>query len=274
MEEAAALLQEFASFGKKEVGLEVPRILNPSTPNTSSSIASNIKYHAEITPLFSLERFELPKAYFATAQSVHDALIINWNSTYECYERLIAKQAYYLSMEFLQGRALLNAIGNLELNGAYAEALSKLGHSLENVACQVIFFNKTHLKSLEAEWYVSMTLGKGKMEEVAEDWLEMGNPWEILRNDVSYPVKFYDKVVSGSDGKRHWIGGEDIKAMAYDVPIPGYKTKTTINLRLWSTKAPSEDLDLYAFNVGDHTKAYEALSNAEKVGVCVCVFPS
>jgi starch phosphorylase len=100
----------------------------------------------------------------------------------------------------------------------------------------------------------------------------MGNPWEILRNDISYPVKFYGKVVSGSDGKKHWIGGEDIKAVAYDVPIPGYKTKTTINLRLWSTKAPSEDLDLYAFNAGDHTKAYEALSNAEKVCVCVSFF--
>ncbi|KAF9684206.1 hypothetical protein SADUNF_Sadunf04G0093800 [Salix dunnii] len=297
---------------------EVPRILNPSTPNASASIASNIKYHAEFTPLFSLERFELPKAYFATAQSVRDALIINWNSTYECYERLNAKQAYYLSMEFLQGRALLNAIGNLELTGAYAEALSKLGHSLENVACQP--FSLKH-NSLEAEWYVSMPSGKGKMEpdaalgngglgrlascfldslatlnypawgyglrykyglfkqkitkdgqeEVAEDWLEMGNPWEILRNDISYPVKFYGKVVSGSDGKKHWIGGEDIKAVAYDVPIPGYKTKTTINLRLWSTKAPSEDLDLYAFNLGDHTKAYEALLNAEKI--CYVLYP-
>lgn len=86
-----------------------------------------------------------------------------------------------------------------------------------------------------------------------------------MRNDVSYPVKFYGKVVSGSDGKRHWIGGEDIDAVAYDVPIPGYKTKTTINLRLWSTKASSQDFDLYAFNSGEHIKASEALANAEKV---------
>lgn len=104
----------------------------------------------------------------------------------------------------------------------------------------------------------------------------MGNPWEIVRNDVSYPVKFYGKVASGSDGKRHWIGGEDIKAVACDVPIPGYKTKTTINLRLWSTKAPSEDFDLHAFNAGEHTKAYEALANAEKVWLdshhCVNIF--
>lgn len=93
----------------------------------------------------------------------------------------------------------------------------------------------------------------------------MGNPWEIVRNDVSYPVKFYGKVVTGSDGKRRWIGGEDIKAVAYDVPIPGYRTKTTINLRLWSTKVPSEDFDLHAFNSGEHSKACEAQTNAEKV---------
>lgn len=95
----------------------------------------------------------------------------------------------------------------------------------------------------------------------------MGNPWEIVRNDVTYPVKFSGKLVTGSDGKRNWIGGEDVVAVAYDVPIPGYKTKTTINLRLWSTKATSEDFDLSSFNSGEHTKAYQALGDAEKVHI-------
>lgn len=93
----------------------------------------------------------------------------------------------------------------------------------------------------------------------------MGNPWEIPRNDVSYPVKFYGKVVTRPDGNKEWVGGEDILAVAYDVPIPGYKTKTTINLRLWSTKVGPEYFDLHAFNSGDHPKAYEALKKAEKV---------
>ncbi|KAF2313639.1 hypothetical protein GH714_012539 [Hevea brasiliensis] len=271
---------------------------NPSSrsPFTSdaSSIASSIKYHAEFTPSFSPEKFELPKAFFATAQSVRDALIINWNETYEHYERLNVKQAYYLSMEFLQGRALLNAIGNLELTGAYAEALTKLGHNLENVArhepdaalgngglgrLASCFLDSLATLNYPAWGYglryryglFKQRITKDGQEEVAEDWLEMGNPWEIVRNDVAYPVKFYGKVVSGSDGKKHWIGGEDIKAVAYDVPIPGYKTKSTINLRLWSTKAPAEDLDLYAFNAGEHTKAYEALANAEKI--CYILYP-
>ncbi|XP_054800677.1 alpha-1,4 glucan phosphorylase L isozyme, chloroplastic/amyloplastic [Prosopis cineraria] len=260
----------------------------------AESIASSIKYHAEFTPMFSPEKFELPKAFFATAQSVRDALIINWNATYDYYDNLNVKQAYYLSMEFLQGRALLNAIGNLELTGPYAEALSKFGHKLEDVACHepdaalgnggLGRLASCFLDSLATLNYPAWGYGlrykyglfkqlitKDGQEEVAESWLEMGNPWEIVRNDVSYPVKFYGKVVPGADGKKHWIGGEDIKAVAHDVPIPGYKTKSTINLRLWSAKTASEDFDLYAFNAGKHTEAYEALANAEKI--CYILYP-
>ncbi|XP_022998731.1 alpha-1,4 glucan phosphorylase L isozyme, chloroplastic/amyloplastic isoform X2 [Cucurbita maxima] len=260
----------------------------------SSSIAASIKYHAEFTPLFSPDRFDLPKAYFATAQSVRDALIINWNETYELYEKLNVKQAYYLSMEFLQGRALLNAIGNLELTGAYAEALSKLGYELENVACQepdaalgnggLGRLASCFLDSLATLNYPAWGYGlrykyglfkqkitKDGQQEAAENWLEIGNPWEIVRNDIRYPIKFYGKVVVGSDGKRNWIGGEDIEAVAYDVPIPGYKTKNTISLRLWSTKAPTEDFDLAAFNAGEHSRASEALASAEKI--CHVLYP-
>nr|GMD56922.1 Alpha-1,4 glucan phosphorylase L isozyme, chloroplastic/amyloplastic [Ipomoea batatas] len=267
---------------------------NEGTLLDAASIASSIKYHAEFSPAFSPERFELPKAYFATAQSVRDALIVNWNATYDYYEKLNMKQAYYLSMEFLQGRALLNAIGNLELTGEYAEALNKLGHNLENVASKepdaalgnggLGRLASCFLDSLATLNYPAWGYGlrykyglfkqritKDGQEEVAEDWLELGNPWEIIRNDVSYPVKFFGKVITGSDGKKHWIGGEDILAVAYDVPIPGYKTRTTISLRLWSTKVPSEDFDLYSFNAGEHTKACEAQANAEKI--CYILYP-
>lgn len=260
----------------------------------SASIASSIKYHAEFTPSFSPEHFELPKAYFATAESVRDSLIINWNATYDYYEKINVKQAYYLSMEFLQGRALLNAIGNLELTGAYADALIKLGHTLENVARQEpdaalgngglgrlasCFLDSLATLNYPAWGYglrykyglFQQTITKDGQGEVAESWLEMGNPWEIVRNDVTYPVKFYGKVVTGSDGKKHWIGGENIKAVAYDVPIPGYKTKTTINLRLWSTKAPAQDFDLQAFNDGDHAKGYKPQTTAEKI--CYVLYP-
>ncbi|KAG0468711.1 hypothetical protein HPP92_018039 [Vanilla planifolia] len=259
-----------------------------------STIESRIKYHAEIAPSFSPGPLQLPKAYFATAESVRDALAINWNLTNDYYDKLNMKQAYYLSMEFLQGRALLNAIGNLELTGQYAAALVKFGHKLENVARQepdaalgnggLGRLASCFLDSLATLNYPAWGYGlrykyglfqqiitKDGQEEVAESWLEMGNPWEIVRNDVTYPIKFYGKVVLDSDGRKHWIGGEDIEAIAYDVPIPGYKTRTTLNLRLWSTKVPAKDFDLAAFNAGEHTLANAAHANAEKV--CFVLYP-
>ncbi|KAL7587810.1 hypothetical protein Lser_V15G37334 [Lactuca serriola] len=260
----------------------------------SESVISSIKYHAEFTPSFSPDKFELPKAYYATAESIRDMLITNWNATYNFHEKMNVKQAYYLSMEFLQGRALLNAIGNLELSGAYAEALRKLGHDLEDVAKQepdaalgnggLGRLASCFLDSLATLNYPAWGYGlrykyglfkqlitKDGQEEVAENWLEMGNPWEVPRNDVTYPIKFYGEVVKGKDGHKTWVGGEDIMAVAYDVPIPGYKTKTTINLRLWSTKVGPENFDLHAFNDGNHAKAYEALKKAEKI--CYILYP-
>lgn len=260
----------------------------------SSSIASSIKYHAEFTPLFSPEKFDLPKAYYATAESVRDMLIINWTATHDYYEEMNVKQAYYLSMEFLQGRALLNAIGNLELIGPYAEALKKLGYSLEDIIEQEpdaalgngglgrlasCFLDSMATLNYPAWGYglrykyglFKQIIMKDGQEEVAENWLEMGNPWEIVRNDVSYPVKFYGEVTEGPDGRKEWVGGEDIIAVAYDVPIPGYKTKTTLNLRLWSTKVAAENFDLRSFNAGEHAKACEALQKAEKI--CYVLYP-
>ncbi|KVI05498.1 hypothetical protein Ccrd_016184 [Cynara cardunculus var. scolymus] len=286
--------QELEKLIDQSVQEETDDLDNGILVPDSESVISSIKYHAEFTPLFSLENFELPKAFYATAQSVRDVLITNWNATYEFHEKMNVKQAYYLSMEFLQGRALLNAIGNLELSGAYAEALRKLGHNLEDVARQepdaalgnggLGRLASCFLDSLATLNYPAWGYGlrykyglfkqlitKDGQEEVAENWLEMGNPWEVPRNDVSYPVKFYGEVVTGPDGYKEWVGGEDIMAVAYDVPIPGYKTKTTINLRLWSTKVAPEYFDLHAFNSGDHAKAYEALKKAEKI--CYILYP-
>ncbi|KAK3222893.1 hypothetical protein Dsin_009918 [Dipteronia sinensis] len=276
------VLLRVARFEVKSLGLA------PSVDTfvlDSETIASSIKYHSEFTMSFSPEHFQLPKAFYATAESVRDMLIINWNATNTFCEKTNVKQAYYLSMENLQ---------SLELSGAYAEALKKLGHNLGDVAGQepdaalgnggVGRLASCFLDSLATLNYPAWGYGlrykhglfkqlitKEGQEEVAESWLEMGSPCEIIRNDVSYPVKFYGKVVSGTDGSKKWVGGEDIMAVAYDVPIPGYKTKTTINLQLWSTKVSPQEFDLHAYNAGDHAKAYAAIKNAEKI--CYILYP-
>lgn len=88
---------------------------------------------------------------------------------------------------------------------------------------------------------------------------------EIPRHDVSHTVRFFGSVEDGPDGKKKWVGGETVEAVAYDVPIPGYKTKNVISLRLWQATAPAPDFDLFAFNAGEHDKAAHAQTKAEEV---------
>lgn len=259
-----------------------------------NGIASNIKYHANFTPSFSPYKFELEQAYVATAESLRDTLVERWNQTFKHFSKENAKTIHYLSMEFLQGRALLNAVGNLELKNEYSEALHKLGHDLEAVAEQEpdaalgngglgrlasCFLDSLATLNYPAWGYglrykyglFQQTITKDGQKEQCEKWLEMGYPWEIPRNDISYPIKFFGKVVDSYDEKKEWVGGENVRAFAYDVPIPGFRTKNTISLRLWSTRVAAEDFDLSAFNAGDYSKAAQAHANAERI--CYVLYP-
>jgi glycogen phosphorylase len=109
----------------------------------------------------------------------------------------------------------------------------------------------------------------GAQVEYPDRWLTFGNPWEIERVDVAYPVRFYGSVrtdgnhADGSE-KRVWEGGEVVVAVAYDNPIPGYDTFNTINLRLFRA-APSREFDLASFNTGDYMKAVEQRQRAETI---------
>jgi starch phosphorylase len=108
----------------------------------------------------------------------------------------------------------------------------------------------------------------GYQVEFPDYWLTYGNPWEIERLDVQYPVRFYGHVVEKTDARGNvrygWEGGETIMAVAYDMPIPGYNTYNTINLRLWSSK-PSKEFDLFHFNQGDYFRAIEEKQRSETI---------
>ncbi|MCO5570817.1 hypothetical protein L7F22_024545 [Adiantum nelumboides] len=192
------------------------------------------------------------------------------------------------------GRALLNAVGNLELKDAYAEALIKLGYTLEDVLekepdaalgngglgrLASCFLDSLATLNYPARGYglryryglFHQNITSNGQEEVAESWLENGNPWEIPRLDISYPIKFFGEVIEDSDGKKHWVNGEEVRAVAYDIPIPGYKTKNTITLRLWSTSVPAESFNLSAFNSGNHDVANKAHANAAMI--CNILYP-
>ncbi|KAI3888050.1 hypothetical protein MKX03_010980 [Papaver bracteatum] len=272
---------------------KIPAISNPLAEKPSE-IASNINYHAKFTPHFSPFKFQPEQAYYATADSVRDRLVQQWNETYQHYHEVDPKQTYYLSMEYLQGRALTNAIGNLNLQDAYADALNKLGHDLENIREQEkdaalgngglgrlasCFLDSMATLNLPAWGYglryryglFKQRITKEGQEETAEDWLEKFSPWEVVRHDIVFPITFFGHVEVTPDGSRKLVGGEVIQALAYDVPIPGYKTKNTNSLRLWDAKAVAQDFDLFQFNDGQYETAAQLHSKAQQI--CAVLYP-
>ncbi|PPS06425.1 hypothetical protein GOBAR_AA14212 [Gossypium barbadense] len=272
---------------------KVPAVANPLSEQPSE-IASNINYHAQFSPHFSPFKFEPEQAFFATAESVRDRLVKQWNETFVHYHKVDPKQTYYLSMEYLQGRALTNAIGNLDIQNAYSEALNKLGHELEEIAEQEkdaalgngglgrlasCFLDSMATLNLPAWGYglrykyglFKQLVTKQGQEEIAEDWLEKFSPWEVVRHDIVFPVRFFGSVEINPDGSRKWVGGEVVQALAYDVPIPGYKTKNTISLRLWEAKARAEDFNLFQFNDGQYESAAQLHSRAQQI--CAVLYP-
>ncbi|GKV33033.1 hypothetical protein SLEP1_g41586 [Rubroshorea leprosula] len=263
-----------------KISANVPATANPLAEEPSE-IASNINYHGLYSPHFSPFKFESEQAYYATTDSGGDRLIKQWNETYLHFHNVNPKQAYYLPMEYLQGRALTNAVGNLNIQDAYADALKKLGHELENIVEQEkdaalgngglgrlasCFLDSMATLNLPAWGYglrykyglFKQHITREGQEEIAEDWLE-------VQHDVVFPVRFFGRVEVNPNGSQKWVGGEVVQALAYDVPIPGYKTKNTISLRLWEAKACAEDFNLFEFNDGQYESAAQLHSQAQQL---------
>lgn len=291
--ETTAKSNDNTGTARADVSAKIPAIAQPLSEEPTE-IASNIKYQAHFSPHFSPFKFEPEQAYYATADSIRDRLVKQWNDTYLHYDKVNPKQTYYLSMEYLQGRTLTNAIGNLDIHNAYADALKKLGHELEEVVEQEkdaalgngglgrlasCFLDSMATLNLPAWGYglrykyglFKQLITKVGQEEVPEDWLEKFSPWEVARHDVVFPVSFFGHVEVHPSGSRKWVGGEVIQAVAYDVPIPGYRTKNTNSLRLWEAKASSEDFNLFLFNDGQYESAAHLHSRARQI--CAVLYP-
>ncbi|MBI5450362.1 MAG: glycogen/starch/alpha-glucan phosphorylase [Gammaproteobacteria bacterium] len=222
---------------------------------------------------------------------VRDRMIERWMETMRTYYRADAKRVYYLSMEFLIGRTLMNSVINMGIYDEVSQAVKEMGLDIEKI-CDIepdAGLGNGGLGRLAACFLDSMaTLGLpgygygiryeyGMFRQAIEDgyqiehpdnWLRYGNPWEFSRPEVLYPVKFHGRVVTYSDehGKprHHWVDTDEVMAMAYDTPIPGYKTNTVNNMRLWSAKS-SRDFDLRYFNEGNYIKALESESESENI---------
>jgi len=228
--------------------------------------------------------------YEAFARSIMDRIVHQWHETRDTQRKADAKRVYYLSLEFLMGRAMTNNIINLGIEDEAKEALKKIGQEYEELkdiepdaglgngglgrlaAC---FLDSLATLEIPAFGYgirynygiFNQQLRDGWQEEIPDSWLKNANPWEIVRPDLLFPVRFGGEVKviheHGRDNYK-WVGGETVNGLAYDMPIVGYGCKTVNTLRLWSARA-AEEFDFQEFNQGDYTESVRAKTTAENI---------
>jgi starch phosphorylase len=229
--------------------------------------------------------------FHTTALAVRERLIERWMETMRSYYRADAKRVYYLSLEFLTGRLLGNGLLNLGIYDACCEALAELDldinrlKELESDAAlgngglgrlAACFLDSMATLNLPGYGYgiryeygmFTQRIEKGWQVEHPDNWLRYGNPWEFPRPEVLYDVKFGGRVVEYKDDKgelrHHWVDTEDVMAMAFDTPVPGFGTDTVNNMRLWSAKA-SRDFNLKYFNEGNYIQAVAEKNESENL---------
>ncbi|KAF2793466.1 glycosyltransferase family 35 protein [Melanomma pulvis-pyrius CBS 109.77] len=247
--------------------------------------------HIETTLARSLYNCDEGAAYAGTALAFRDRLVLDWNKTQQTQTFADQKRVYYLSLEFLMGRALDNAMLNVDQKDVASKGLSDLGFRMEDIISQehdaalgnggLGRLAACFLDSLASLNYPAWGYGlryrygifkqeivDGYQVEVPDYWLDF-NPWEFQRHDITVDVQFYGHVNRWQDdeGKQHvsWEGGEIVKAVAFDVPIPGYKTPTCNNLRLWGSKAASGEFDFQKFNSGEYESSVADQQRAETI---------
>ncbi|KAI8467049.1 MAG: starch phosphorylase [Monoraphidium minutum] len=252
----------------------------PAAP-TEAEIRAKLKYL-----LGKIKNYDAQDLYRGTAWSVREKLIDAFENTQDYWASKDPKFVYYLSAEFLQGRSLLNAVLNLGIEGEYAQALKALGTTLEEAVEQennaalgngglgrlaACFLDSIASLDLPGWGYgirykygmFKQLIENGYQAEVPDIWLTNGNPWEIKRGDIRFPIGFGGKVELSADGAATWAplgagargraprrAAAAVMAVAYDNPIPGWRTPTVTNLRLWDAE-PLTEFDLNAFNAGE-----------------------
>ncbi|MBD9425460.1 glycogen/starch/alpha-glucan phosphorylase [Pseudomonas sp. PDM15] len=227
----------------------------------------------------------------AIALAARDHVIDRWEEASAQLDRRGQKRIYYLSLEFLIGRLLIDNLSNLGLLDVARQALAELNVDLERIrqvepdaalgngglgrlaAC---FMESLATLGLAAHGYgiryehglFRQVVADGWQLEQTETWLDFGNPWEFERPEVSYSIGFGGSVHSlAEEGElpRHvWQPTETIRAIAYDTPVIGWRRNAVNTLRLWRARA-EEDLQLDRFNAGDHIGAVVDVVRAESI---------
>ncbi|KAF1954459.1 glycogen phosphorylase-like protein [Byssothecium circinans] len=267
------------------------RKFTPKPFSSPDQFNSEAVRHIETTLARSLYNCDEAAAYAGTALAFRDRLVLDWNKTQQAQTFADQKRIYYLSLEFLMGRTLDNAMLNVGQKDIAAKGLSELGFRMEDVISQehdaalgngglgrlaACFLDSMASLNYPAWGYglryrygiFKQEIVDGYQVEVPDYWLDF-NPWEFQRHDITVDIQFYGHVNRWQDdeGKQQcsWEGGEIVQAVAFDVPVPGYETPTCNNLRLWASKAASGEFDFQKFNAGDYESSVADQQRAETI---------
>ena len=242
------------------------------------SVKDNVKFLYRKT----IEEATQEQIFQAVSYSVKDVIIDNWLATQKAYDEQDPKIVYYMSMEFLMGRALGNNLINLTAYKQVQEALEEMGLNLNLLEDQerdpalgnggLGRLAACFLDSLATLGYPAYGCGiryrygmfKQKIEdgyqvEVPDNWLENGNPFEIRRPEYAVEVKFGGYVrIEDRNGMSHFVqeGYQSVLAVPYDYPIVGYDNHMVNTLMIWDAE-PKEGFQLDSFDKGDYHKAVE-----------------
>jgi glycogen phosphorylase len=229
--------------------------------------------------------------YTATVLAVRDRLMERWKATHAAYYQADCKRGYYLSLEFLMGRAFGNALLNLGITREVAAALHDLGAELETLASEepdaglgngglgrlaACFLDSCATLQLPVFGYgirydygmFRQKIVAGNQIETPDAWLANGTPWELNRPEYTQRVKFGGFTEFYHDAHNQtrvrWVSSADVRAIPYDVPVPGYQNGTVNTLRLWHAAAV-EEFNLGDFNAGDYAASIDERSDAENI---------
>ena len=259
--------------------------------DSAEDIARDLRRHYEYTLGRDAGGESHHYLYTALALTVRDRMIGRWRETRQRYRREQPRRVSYLSMEFLMGRTLGNAMLNLEFEGEVRQALTDYSCTLEDLAGEeadaglgngglgrlaACFLDSCATLEIPVTGYgiryqygmFRQLIENGDQVEQPDPWLRYGNPWEIESPENRRTVKFFGRVEKSwdADGEMRvrWIDTTDVLAIPYDLPIPGYRNQTVNTLRLWQAEA-TDEFNLAEFNAGSYTDAVAAKNLAEQI---------
>jgi glycogen phosphorylase len=262
-----------------------------SFPTSTTTLKDQIQRHIRFTMGRDPAKPNRHACFMGLAYSIRDRLIDRWIRTQRSQYDTLAKRVYFLSLEFLPGRFLMNYLISLKLVDEVRQTVEEMGFDLDELEEEewdaglgngglgrLASCYMDSLACLDLPGYgygifynygiFHQTIENGWQREKCDNWSRMGSPWEIRRGEYLRTVRFYGRTENYTDaGGRQchrWVDGETVMAMACDILVPGYGDDFVTNMRLWRAQS-SREFNLDEFNQGDYIGAVEAKVLSENI---------